>query len=178
MSLRTAVSNRGRCVFGGGGAYRYILTRVLGPFERSVVFVMLNPSTADEAVDDATIRRCAGHARSWGCGALEVVNLFALRSTDPAALLSHPDPVGPDNDIIISGAVALADLLVVAWGDSAPRLSRDRARMVLGVVRAAGKKPLCLSVNASGNPRHPLYSPYRGWPLLFDAPWSEAEVPR
>jgi hypothetical protein len=37
------------------GRYRYRLTRQLDPHVRSLTFVMLNPSTADAAVDDAKL---------------------------------------------------------------------------------------------------------------------------
>jgi len=47
---------------------------------RDVTWIMLNPSTADDQVDDPTIRRCIGFSRAWGFGAMNVVNLFALRS--------------------------------------------------------------------------------------------------
>ncbi|MGF6870951.1 DUF1643 domain-containing protein [Paraburkholderia sp. MM5477-R1] len=83
------------------GGYRYILTRAadsMCPMKTAAVFVMLNPSTADEEQDDPTIRRCRGFARLWDCNGISVANLYALRSTDPAGLWVHPDPVGPDND--------------------------------------------------------------------------------
>jgi hypothetical protein len=75
------------------GRYRYRLWRrwADGP---TVLFVMLNPSTADADVDDPTIRRCIGFARSWGAGALEVVNLYAWRATQPAELKAAVGPVG------------------------------------------------------------------------------------
>src|ERR1019366_833740 len=78
--------------------YRYSLWRRVGESRRRVLFVMLNPSTADAIVDDPTIRRCMGFARTWGFGELEVCNLFAYRSPCPSALLRAADPVGPSND--------------------------------------------------------------------------------
>jgi hypothetical protein len=78
--------------------YRYSLFRVWNPKFPSVMFVGLNPSTADEQEDDPTVRRCVGFARKWNFGGLILVNLFAYRSTDPAGLLEAEDPVGPGND--------------------------------------------------------------------------------
>jgi hypothetical protein len=86
------------------GTYRYALSRNLetprlfNAVTQRCLFVMLNPSTADASTDDATIRRCKAYASSWSYHVLDVVNLFALRSTDPTALREHTDPVGPDND--------------------------------------------------------------------------------
>src|SRR3954453_788312 len=79
------------------GRYRYLLTRQVGPGTRTAVFIMLNPSTADATDDDPTIRRCIGFARQWGCGRLAVLNLFALRATDPAWMKQADNPVGPEN---------------------------------------------------------------------------------
>ncbi|WP_131822315.1 DUF1643 domain-containing protein, partial [Mycobacteroides chelonae] len=63
----------GRAVISADGLYRYELHRSwrAGPV---VEFIMLNPSTADAEVDDATIRRCIGFAKQWGYGALVVRN--------------------------------------------------------------------------------------------------------
>ena len=49
-------------------------------------FIMLNPSTADDEFDDATIRRCVGFAKRWGFHGLVVTNLFAYRATKPSDL--------------------------------------------------------------------------------------------
>ena len=55
----------------GDRYYRYSLWRQWdeGP---SVLWIMLNPSTADVYVDDPTIRRCVGFAKAWGCSRIEV----------------------------------------------------------------------------------------------------------
>jgi len=71
--------------------YRYWLLRRWSN-RPLATFVMLNPSTADANSDDATIRKCMGFADAWGLGGIWVVNLFALRSTNPYGLVS--DEVG------------------------------------------------------------------------------------
>ena len=80
------------------GRYRYALRRTFPAGQGTVLFVGLNPSTADAHVDDPTIRRCMGFAAAWGHRELWVANLFALRSPYPDALLGADDPVGPRND--------------------------------------------------------------------------------
>ena len=82
---------------------------------------MLNPSRADEERNDATIRRCIGFAGDWDFGILEVVNLFALMSTDPAALLKAKDPVGPDNDAAISSRAGVRRHCCTSVGQPRPR---------------------------------------------------------
>jgi hypothetical protein len=79
-------------------------------------FIMLNPSTADEVVNDPTVERCERRACMWHYGGLIVTNLFAWRSTDPAELRRVPDPVGPDNDEALVEAAHRAQLIVCAWG--------------------------------------------------------------
>lgn len=138
------------------GVYRYKLWRRWAAGD-SLLWVMLNPSTADAAVNDATIRRVIGFSRAWGYGASVVVNLFALRSTAPAALGGHADPVGPHNDAVIaSEAMAHRDILV-AWGAATGRYVGDRARQVSGGP-LAGRRLLCLGNTGATRPRHPLYA--------------------
>lgn len=145
--------------------YRYTLTRSIGAGTRRALFVMLNPSTADEAQDDPTIRRCIAFARREGCGSLEVANLFAWRATDPVELRTAPDPVGPDNDRHIVEAAGRASLIVCAWGVHGCLLGRERAvRQLL-----AGRALHALGFTKEGAPRHPLYvkSDAPLWPMPF-----------
>ena len=128
---------------------------------------MLNPSTGDAHRDDPTIRRCMGFARAWGCGILEVVNLFSWRATRQGELRTVSDPVGPENDRHLRAVAATADLVVCAWGGWGG--SRERAAAVLNLLRQTTPGPLwCLGVTRGGQPRHPLHVPAvqdtRDWP--------------
>lgn len=134
--------------------YRYRLWRRWGE-GAPLVFCMLNPSTADALEDDPTIRRCIGFARRDGYAGIEVVNLFALRATDPAALAAADDPVGPMNNGILLGVARRAGLVVAAWG--AHRAARERQHVALAAFEAVGARVLCLGATRGGEPRHPLY---------------------
>ncbi len=94
------------------GCYRYTLWRIWDEHKPRVLFVLLNPSTANAIQDDATLRRCIHFARSWSYGSLEIVNLFALRATNPIHLRQAADPIGPCNDLYIREAAARATLLI------------------------------------------------------------------
>lgn len=131
--------------------YRYKLSRVWSPTLPAVVFVGLNPSTADEQKDDPTVRRCIGFARKWNFGGLILVNLFAYRSTDPAGLLWAGDPVGPENDEQILASARTAAQVVLAWGAKGNLLDRDQ--QVLSLLPDAH----CLGTTKDGHPKHPLY---------------------
>lgn len=149
------------------GPYRYKLTRVWGPGER-MVFIMLNPSTADADIDDPTIRRCIGFAKDLGFDGLEVVNLFALRSPDPAVLAKAEDPVGPLNDRFITDS-ARGGMIVAAWG--AHPFAAARGAEVAAMVAEAGETLYSLGVTKDGHPRHPLYLPGTARP----EPWAPSE---
>ncbi len=123
--------------------------------KKSLTFVMLNPSTADEILNDPTVARCCRRAKDEGVDRLLVVNAFALRSTDPKALKGHPDPVGPENDEHIAWAAGISTKVVVAWGVNCPL---EREAKVLEILRNSHKKMLwCLGITKEGHPRHPLY---------------------
>jgi hypothetical protein len=142
-------------VFDESGRYRYRLWRRWDPSLPKLCVVMLNPSTADATVNDPTITRCMNLASSWGYGGLEVVNLFAYRSTSPRGLWRAEDPVGPHNDEHIKRALAHCSACLLAWGNL-PSSRLERARNVLKMA-ASGKKLFCLGMTKMQQPRHPLY---------------------
>jgi hypothetical protein len=119
---------------------------------------MLNPSIADDRIDDPTIRRCMRFARGPSVGGIAVGNLYGLRSTSPAAIKIARDPVGPDNALalrdIVVGAVAQSVPIVCAWGALAPRAA---SQPFLDIARQHGARLVCLGKTANGSPRHPLY---------------------
>jgi hypothetical protein len=161
---------RGTATISADGAYRYLLTRRWddGPV---MAWIMLNPSTADAADDDPTIRRCVSFARRDGCTAITVVNLFALRAASPRVLLASGDSVGPDNDSFLLER-ARGSRVVAAWG--AHGSHRGRGREVADMLTSVGVPLLCLGVTSGGQPRHPLYlpaaTPLTAWPVLPAGP--------
>lgn len=156
----------------GSLTYRYRLCRQWDAAGPRVSWVMLNPSTATQTEDDATIRRVTGFSLRWGFGSVVVVNLFALRSTRPSRLALHPDPVGPANDTSILSAARGADLVVVAWGNHGttpnPITQAPRHLEVTRLLADLGTH--CLGVTASRQPRHPLYLPSATTPIPYPAP--------
>ena len=132
--------------------YRYLLWRFWNPDLPHLLWILLNPSTADERGDDPTLRRVHGFSQRFGFGGLEVVNLFALRSADPRALARMVDPVGPENDDYIREAVARAAKIIVAWGSYGALNARDHC-----ILAQLASPVFCLGITRNGNPRHPLY---------------------
>lgn len=143
--------------FDATGKYRYRLWREWNRDLPRSVFLMLNPSQADAETNDPTIRACLGLAKELGFGRLEVVNLFAYRSTDPKCLARARNPVGKDNDSYIVQSCADADVIVLAWGNhGAIRQRADKVRRLLAV-ETLGAGLFCFGLTKQGHPRHPLY---------------------
>jgi hypothetical protein len=133
---------------------------------RSVLFVMLNPSTAGGLTDDPTIRRCVGFAKTWRYERLCVVNLFAYRATKPSDLFAFHraggDPIGWNNSAAIITEAMKADRIVCAWGAQAKGWNHH-CETVRGWM--AGKPHYALGFTKDGSPRHPLSAPANS-PLL------------
>jgi hypothetical protein len=142
------------------GNYRYALKRQWNRESPLVLFIGLNPSTADSEFDDPTLRRCIRFAQAWGYGGVIMANLFAYRATDPHVLKVVTDPVGPLNDDWVVQLRGETEVAVAAWGNRGN--FRARARMV----SAHLGKLYCLGCTSKGAPRHPLY--VRGTTELVD----------
>lgn len=138
------------------GVYRYALWRRLSMGERAVLFVGLNPSTADALLDDPTIRRCVGFARMWGFDWLYMGNLHAFRATDPKNLpLDGPRAIGPLNWERLQWMSQKADLVVAAWGANPLRgAALEYAKRLTALPHTK-----CLGRTKAGAPKHPLYLP-------------------
>jgi len=149
-------ARKGTAIFSDDLRYRYRLTRRWHHGRSApILFILLNPSTADAAHDDATIRRCLGFAKARGHGEMIVVNLFTLRSTDPKALYLADDPVGPNNDIQIRRAIADAAEVIVGWGTHGALLSRGDSV----ARRFRDSNLLAFGLTKNRQPKHPLYLP-------------------
>ena len=155
--------------------YRYWLESELDDGGHGVcMFLMLNPSTADETKSDPTVTRCKGFAREWGYGSLWVCNIFALRSTKPSALIESQDPTGPQNDRHILDYAREADRIMCAWGNHG--LHRGRGERVLRMLDDDGLSGRMrhLGMTKRDQPRHPLYLKASTRPVRFN---SGAAVP-
>jgi hypothetical protein len=148
--------------------YRYSLWRSWDETKPTAVFLMLNPSTADELTNDNTVERCQRRANSLGYGSLKVVNLFAFRSTDPQQLYLQADPIGPENDEAILKATTNAGIVICGWGTHGS--FRNRGAQVVELLRRNGIKPYYLVLNKDGSPGHPLYVAYKVPPKLLPDP--------
>ena len=151
------------------GVYRYSLIREWwsSPKEKIkwICFCGLNPSIADEKIDDPTIGREIGFAQSLGANALIKVNIYAYRATDPKKLINFINEngllmaYGKKNTEAIKNAVKLARSntgkgVYAAWGDIPKNIKPSKF-----IINLFGKPLMCLGTSINNSPRHPLYLP-------------------
>ncbi len=173
---------RSWAVFSADRKYRYMLGRCwldITPLEESamrsssawppavptMLYAMLNPSVADAVDADPTIRKCIGFAERRKAKRIVVVNLFALRATDPRELtVSKIDPIGIHNPLILASALAQATrgswCEIAAWGRFPSRAVEQRARTSIAQLRAHERPFQCFGRTKDGQPRHPLMLSY------------------
>lgn len=145
----------GEAYFSDDERYRYGLVRCWDAKKPHVMFIGLNPSTADATKLDQTLRKIVGFSVREGFGGFYMGNLFAFRATDPKVMKRADDPVGPDNDEWLQRMAAQADKIVACWGTDGGLLDRD-ASVVAGLC-SEGHRLFCLGKTMHGYPCHPLY---------------------
>jgi hypothetical protein len=159
-------NNTAGAIFSPDEVHRYTLWRRLSdnlknnPDAPPILFVLLNPSTATHEVSDPTVTRCINYAKTWGHGRITVVNIFAVRETDPRNMKASKDPIGPHNDHYIHAEaenVAKADAgrIICAWGAHGEFL--DRGQRVATLLQDIDAPLHCLALTKAGHPKHPLY---------------------
>ena len=131
--------------------YRYALWRIWDLSRPFLMFIGLNPSTADETKDDPTIIRCINFAKSWNYGGIYVTNLFAYRSSSTKKMMIFRNPIGVENDKWIKNLSQKSNIIIAAWGNDGIHLNRSKT--------IENKIPnlKCIKKNKSGQPAHPLY---------------------
>lgn len=149
--------------------YRYALWRhwEWTSHANCVMFIGLNPSTADEQTNDQTIKKCIGFAKRWGYGGIYMLNLFAWISTIPEGMYLRPDPIGPGNDEAFAYYRTRVGLVVAAWGGSVPNQWRAKLKWherIKQVSDAIGRPLYCLGRTNDGSPRHPSRVAYSRTP--------------
>ena len=135
--------------------YRYQLWRFWDEELPTVVFVGLNPSTADESADDPTIHRCVGFAEQWGFGGVIMVNIYAYRATSPKDMFAVKDPVGPANYEHLKLVATGNECVVCCWG--AYGTQKGHGMKVAKMLREAGVDLDAFGFTKFGQPQHPLY---------------------
>jgi hypothetical protein len=149
--------------------FRYWLRRDWDLDKAPISFLMLNPSTADEMVNDPTIERCQRRAIAMGFGSMIIVNLFPFRMTDSKLLSTVDNLLGDAKQVddAILRAVELSECAVCGWGKHA--LAAPRAQHIMELIKQKNlqNKVMCLQLNADNSPQHPLYIGYAKQPVPY-----------
>jgi len=143
--------------------YRYKLWRIWDENKPQLLFIMLNPSTADESEDDPTITRCIGFAKLHGYGSVYVANLYAYRATDPDELIKQSkftNIIGPDNFGHIKDLSEKCRAVIFAWGANATKSNLKNYKSYVRKVVNFLPEASCFGKTQSGHPKHPLYLKY------------------
>ena len=141
-------------IFSDDRKYRYALWRVWSSNTKPLMAIGLNPSIASERKDDPTVTRLIARAYQSKYGGLFMANLYAFISTNPESLLNKDDAVGEFTDYYIKEMIRLSEIQLCGWGSFKPVIYRAPA------VYKMLTNPVCLGINADGNPHHPLYIAY------------------
>lgn len=147
-------------IFSPTREHRYLLWRqwtsdhIDKPTRGTVTFIGLNPSTADEVVNDPTVTRCVNYAKAWGYDGMFMTNIFAFRATDPTVMKAYDNPIGELNDEALIWAVSRSWMTVCAWGNHGQHLERSsNVKKLLHPYTGLWY----LKMNKSKEPSHPLY---------------------
>ncbi|MEM7769975.1 MAG: DUF1643 domain-containing protein [Cyanobacteria bacterium P01_E01_bin.6] len=142
--------------------YRYSLWRIWDTNQPIVLFIGLNPSTADANYNDPTIRRCISFAKHWDYGGIYVANLFAWRTPHPSVLKKTPNPIGNKTNYWLAKLNNDTHLTIACWGNHGNFRHRDKD--ILTMLPDLH----CLRITKKGNPAHPLYLAKTLLPIPFN----------
>ena len=126
---------------------RFSLSRIWDSKKPKALYIMLNPSYADNESDDPTIRRLIFFSKKFKFGGFYVTNLFSQITPYPKEL-NMDNKSKKKNLKIISKLIKKSDLIVYAWGNLVSEPIELRKLI---------ESPLCFGINKNGTPKHPLY---------------------
>lgn len=130
--------------------YRYELSRSWDTKKPYVMFIMLNPSSADASNDDPTIRRCINFAKSWDYGGINIGNLYAYRATNPKELKKVADPWGQENIMHLISMANQSAIVICAWG-------HNKGFPAFISMNLSKSRLYYIEKSINGTPKHPLY---------------------
>lgn len=138
--------------------YRWWLFRCWAAEKPLVIWIMMNPSTADHTKNDPTIGKVIRYSKKWGYGAVLVLNIYAFRTSRPENLPRvMSEAVGKSNDWWIRTIFAFAARkkipVVCAWGVK----HKERGAKVRVIADEAGLRLMCLELALNAEPKHPRF---------------------
>ena len=132
--------------------YRYTLWRIWDDTKPFVMFIGLNPSTANETKLDNTIRSVSRISKFNNYGGFYMVNCWAYVATDPCDL-KHDPMFDEWNNNKLSITAGKCKDVVFAWGNF--NIVKDNGRDAELKVMFPNAK--AIGFNKNGSPKHPLF---------------------
>lgn len=149
----------GDAVFSDDGRHRPLMRRWLGDTfpDHYLMFIGMNPSTADATVNDPTCAREWTFTQREGFDAMVKANVGDYRATHPKMLL--------EPDVVVSSPANLPTIREQAKGAARVILCHGKLNKALvpagqALVQALTEDGIdlwCFGTNADGSPKHPLY---------------------
>jgi len=159
MNIKIPTNYENKCEFSPDQKYRYYLQRNFKKNAKNLlVFIMLNPSTANEQYNDPTVERCQNHALNKNYDGMIILNIFAYRTTNPKQLLQTKNPIGEKNNQTIINTIKKHQNIICAWGNHGKILNRSNE--IKKILKKHRKKTQAFEITKQNEPKHPLYIPY------------------
>lgn len=150
--------------------HRFLLTRkwktqkeeryILGLYGE-VLWILLNPSNANDTIDDPTIKKIVTFTDRMGFTSLSVVNLYSYISSSPAVLWNEQtrEERKDLNFAYIKAAADKATRIMFTWGDY--QVAHTMGAKITAMLLANGNRIFyCLGKNVNGSPKHPVRLSY------------------
>lgn len=139
--------------------HRYYLSRIWDEKMSKMLFIGINPSTADGEKDDHTVSRLVKFCQSWGFGGFYIVNLYSFISPEPEDMIDHYNNLTNKMEKALhkqNMAVALrygriCSMITFMWGAGIP--NQTQADKYIRTFRDA----YCFGKTREGHPKHPLF---------------------
>jgi len=147
--------------------HRLFLTRVWNESKPLVLYIGLNPSTANSSKDDPTVKKLIKLTDFNGYGGFHLLNLFTLITSKPKVLKETFESKGLSEIIHYSAHTFFKDYydqvecVIAMWGNLVPKQIQFRPEEI----KQQFPNLLCFDINKNGSPQHPLFinskTPYK-----------------
>jgi len=127
---------------------RFSLERIWDSNKKQALVIGINPSFADQKLDDPTVSKLITLCRYNDFGGFILLNLFPFISTQPIAL---DRTVGlKKNRILLENFVSKSESIICIWGNTLGQMPETYNFL-------NAHNLLCFGTNKNGSPKHPLY---------------------
>lgn len=137
--------------------YRYELSRKWGAGDKTILWIGMNPSTADAEFDDPTCGREMTFSKTWGYNRYLKTNILDWRATFPKDIPTDPQiAASSQGRKHLLSLAQEADMVMAVWG-KLPKKLAHQAFIVADILQSKNIELMCLGQNMDGSPKHPLY---------------------